>query len=503
MLRYGCFEIRTTCRSCGQPIPINGPFKTLSCSACFENMDLSTEIIAGFLNDFEEDYESLSEGEGQGGTLMSGGGTFEYAYWLLKPRCSSCKTPLPIPGNSGSSTIKCTECNSVYYVYPIPEFLRKHVPSAKFCFSLEPPQENESSVSLKIDEDSLRPVVMACPKCGAALSVSSGSERIMNCSYCNSDVYTPDAVWKRLHPIRKSEEWFVSFEGKNNKQLQNLRRLRDQKEEKKELKTWRLRNAPGKATVKYRPIFIAIGILLSLIIIIGLVFTLTGYNQKRVLSILSSIVPIILVSTVIIVPVGFVLRTLFSAKFGRGKGCKQAMALLAEKHGWKHEGSEYNSSIGYINAKYRGRDIEIDPGDDYAIEVDVDDSPFYLNTEPPGYPGDSVQRFTTGDIRFDNLFPIRYATFEFAEKIEKSTEDAKIVLAPIYWFINRWEKKLGRLKIDWRSASVHLIPGHVEIMDAGGKYLLEEDLEPLLEDMIVLAAGIEAVVAGREPELPL
>ncbi len=49
---------------------------------------------------------------------------------------------------------------------------------------------------------------------------------------------------------------------------------------------------------------------------------------------------------------------------------------------------------------------------------------------------------------------------------------------------------------------MHLIPGHVEIMDAGGKYLLAEDLESLLEDMTVLAAAIDAVASGRESELP-
>ncbi len=502
MPRYGCFEIRTSCRSCGHSIPINGPFRSLLCTACFENLLLSPERIADFLNDFEEDYEGLTEGQGQGGTLMSGSGTFEYGYWRLEPRCSSCKAALPIPDDFGSSTVKCTKCDSVYYVYPVPEWLQRHVPSARLCFTPEPPQGNENTADLKVDEDSLQPVVMACPKCAAALSVSSGSERIMNCSYCNSDVYVPDAVWKRLHPVRRSEEWFVSFEGKNNNQLQASRRLRDQKEEKKELKTWRLCNAPGKATVKYRSILIILGVFFSLTVVISLVLSLAGYNQKHVLSILTSMAQTALVVGVTLVPVGFVIRTLFSAKIGRGKGCKQAMTLLAEKHDWKHDGSEYNSSLGYINASYRGRDVEIDPGDDYAIEVDIDDSPFYLNTEPPGYPQNGVQRFTTGDSRFDNLFPIRYATAELAEKIEESIEDAKVVLAPVYWFMDRWQKKLGRLKIDWSNAAVHLTPGHVEIMDAGGKYLLAEDLEPLLEDMIVLAAASDAVASGREPEFP-
>ncbi|MCK5785083.1 MAG: hypothetical protein KAH54_00845 [Candidatus Sabulitectum sp.] len=501
MPRYGCFEIRTSCRSCGHSIPINGPFRRLSCTACFEDMVLSPERIADFLNDFEEEYEGLADRQGQGGTLMSGSGTFKYSYWRLKPRCSSCKAVLPLTEEPGSSSVKCTECGSVYYIFPVPEWLGKLVPSARLCFTQQPPPENNDSAGLKVNENSQKPVVMACPQCAAALSVSSGSERIMNCSYCNSEIYVPDAVWKRLYPVRKSEEWFVSFEGKNNNQLQASRRLRDQKEEEKELKTWRLRNAPKKAAGKFRPILIILGVILSLAVVVSLVLVLSGYNQKRVLGILESLLPIVLTAGAVLIPVGFVLQTLFSAKMGKGKNCKQAMTLLSEKHGWKHEGAEYSSSLGYIRAKYRGRDIEIDPGDDYAIEVDINDSPFYLNTEPPGYPHEGVRRFTSGDCRFDDLFPIRYTTPELAEKIEQSVDHAKVVLAPIYWFLDRWEKKLGRLRIDWSDAAVHLIPGHMEIMDAGGKYLLAEDLEPLLEDMTTLAAAIDAVASGREPDL--
>ena len=465
-------------------------------------MVLSPERIADFLNDFEEEYEGLTDGQGQGGTLMSGSGTFKYGYWRLEPRCSTCETPLIIPEDTDSCSVKCTKCDSVYYLYPVPEALKKQVPSARLCLSQQPPPEGRKPADMKVDEDSTKPVVMACPQCAAALSVSSGSERVMECNYCNSEVYVPDAVWKRLHPVRKSEEWFVSFEGRNNKQLQASRRLRDQKEEKKELKTWSLRNTPKKAAGKLRPALIFIGAFLSIVLLIGLILILDGYNKKQIFEFFASYSPLILAIGVSLFPVGFVLRTLFSAKIGRGKGCKQAIALLAEKHGWKHDGAEYNSSLGYIRAKYRGRDIEIDPGDDYAIEVDIDDSPFYLNTEPPGYPNEGVQRFTTGDRRFDGLFPIRYAIPELADKIEKSVEDGKAVLAPVYWFLDRWEKKLGRFRIDWSDAAVHLIPGHVEIMDAGGKYLLADDLEPLLEDMIVLAAAIDAVASGKEPEFP-
>lgn len=56
--------------------------------------------------------------------------------------------------------------------------------------------------------------------------------------------------------------------------------------------------------------------------------------------------------------------------------------------------------------------------------------------------------------------------------------------------------------MDSSDVSAHLVPGHGEIMGSGGKYLPGECIEPLLEDMIVLAAAIDAVAAGKEPEFP-
>ena len=502
MNRYGCFEIRTTCSSCGQSLPINGPYRRLFCTACIEDILISPDIIAGFLNDFEEEYESLAEGQGRGGTLMSGSGTFKYSYWRMQPRCSSCKKPLSIPEVPDSSIQRCSECDEPYYVFSVPEWLQKQVPSARFCCTPQPPAGDTDDKGMEIDENSTKPIVMSCPQCAGALSVSARSERIMECAYCNSEVFVPDTIWKRLHPVRKTEAWLVCFEGKNIKQLQSERRIMDIEEEKEELIKWRLKNAPKKARRKFRTIFKTIVICLAAVIAATVVIDLTGGDQQDVSEIWARYGQYILIPVVILLPVGFVLRIMFSSKIGKGKECKQAIARLAEKHSWTHNGAEFKSTLGSINAKYRGRDIEINPGDDYAIEVEINNSPWYIKTDPPGWPHGGVQRFTTGDRRFDNLFPIRYATPELAERIEKSVDEAMLLLAPVYWFLDRWQKKLGRFKIDYSDAAVHLIPGHVELMESGNRYLLAEDLEPLLEDMIILAAGIEAISSGREPELP-
>ena len=500
MERYGCFEVRTTCSSCGSPIVVNGPYRLITCPSCFKQTDIS-DTMAGFLNDFEEEYEGFDNGQGQGGTLMGGSGTFQYGYWRLAPRCSSCKTDLNIPEDGEASSVKCTKCGREHFVSPVPEWLKHEVPSATLIVASQPVSDAGESI-LKLDDESLKPIVMTCPQCSGALTVSTGSERILNCSYCNTEVYVPDAIWRKLHPVNKTVEWFVGFAGKNSAQLQSARRAQDTREEKKFLRGWKMRSVPSRASKKYKPVLITVVVLAVVFSAAVLVMVALGYSSSIISKVLSPYAVYAVIAAAVLLPVGGVLKSVFMGVAGKGKLCKQAMTRLAEKHGWKHSGTEYRSTVGYINAKYRGHDIEIDPSDDYAIEIDLDDSPFYLNTEVPGYPQDGVQRFTTGDSSFDNLFPIRYATPELAERIQKSPQEAAVVLAPIYWFVNRWEGKLWKLKIDWRDVGVHLISGSSGFMDTGSGYLPPEDLEPLLEDMIVLAAGIEAVAAGKQFEPP-
>ncbi|MBN2586696.1 MAG: hypothetical protein JXA64_01270 [Candidatus Fermentibacteraceae bacterium] len=501
-MRYGCFEIRTACRACGRSIPVNGPVRLLICTACFEETPVDPRVLAGFLNDFEEEYEALTEGQGRGGTLISGSGTFKYGYWKLPPRCSSCRHPLPVPDGPGVSSVTCSECSTVHYAYPVPDWLREPAPSAWLCITPEPPPGREEQGSGAMGDGSEQPVVMSCPQCAGAVSISADTGRVMRCDYCDSEVYIPDAVWLRVHPVERTREWFVSFQGRNIRQLRTERRAMDAGAEKKELRTWMLRNAPGMAWWKMKPILSVLGAFLLVTAAVSLVFTFPGKHSGDFLRNFSRAAPYTLTPAAVLVPVGFVLRMMFSAKIGKRRKCKQAMTALAGKHGWKHESAGYGSTLGSISAKYRGREIEIDPGGEYAITVEINRSPFYLKTEPPGYPQESVRRFTTGDGYFDGLFPVRYAEPKMAERIERSPEGAGQSLAPVYRFLERWGGRLGRLIIDGSEAGVHLKPGHSEFMDSGTRFLLVDDIEPLLEDMTILAGGIDALASGRDTELP-
>ena len=150
----------------------------------------------------------------------------------------------------------------------------------------------------------------------------------MECGYCNSEVYVPDAVWKRLHPVRKTEEWFVCFEGKNKMQLQAARRANDLKDEKEELMQWRLKNTPKKVRTRFKSILRIFGIFFAILVVTSVIFALSGKNEKDISGIYSRYAPFLVIPFAIGIPVWFALKGSFSAQIGKGKGCKQALAML-------------------------------------------------------------------------------------------------------------------------------------------------------------------------------
>ncbi len=502
MQRYGCFETQTACGRCGQPAPINGPLRCVDCAACHTPVQIPPDVLSGIMNDFEEDHPAFEKGEGRSGTIMSGAGTFTYGCYSLDPRCSSCGAAFPEFDADADMTTSCVSCGTPMEVYPAPKWLSDIVPSAVQCVSVERERDGDARPGVQPDEESKNPVVMSCPQCGGALTVTGGSERILKCVYCSVDVYIPDAVWARLHPVKKTAEWFIRFEGKTPSQRAAEIRARDVKEEKAALAGWKPKRKAARGTPWIKYMLLGMALIVFLLVGVSVMMGLLGYEKEEIEGVRTVIMTAIGITVFVVVTAGGALHMNIAYWFATPGKCKKAMSALAEKHGWKHEGAEYKMNMGSIDATYRGRDIEIDPDGDYAIEVDIDGSPFYLKTEPPGYPPDGLVRFTTGNVLFDDTFPIRYAKPEIVKGIKQSPESLDRLISPFIWFMNRWSERLAMLRVDWSSIAVHLSPGHEERTLISTKYLKPGDIEPLLEDMMVVAKAIELIVRGRDPVLP-
>ena len=498
MYRSGCFEIRTSCPRCGQSVPVNGPFRSLLCSGCFETFSIPDKTITGFLNNFEEEFTDLAEGEGSGGTIISGAGTFTYGYWRLAPRCSECRKPLKLPEYTEDAKITC-QCGIKYQVYPAAEWLLEHTPSIRQVISIERELNREGPVESAIRTDSHELVVMTCPQCGGALSIGAGNERVMKCIFCSSEVYIPDAIWTRLHPARKTEEWFVVFDGKTARQILDEQRLIDEKEQEEALKRWkpgRLRKLPRGKRIRW--LLIVLGILALFHITAG-IMQLAGASTEKIESVIGVMFMITLGIAFLTITLGSTFYMEIAYRWGYPGKCRKAMEEFAARRNWKHQGREHKQNMGSIESKHRDCEFTIHPDDDYAVEVSLNDSDFYMKTESPAYPPDDLLRFTTDDQRFNNWFPIRYAKPSMIRRLKIDQED---ILKPFHWFLDRWEDRLAIMKVDRSDLEAHLAPGHKTRFGVAVRFIYPEDLEPFFEDMITLARAIDCVTKGKKPELP-
>ena len=492
----------TRCRSCGLPVPLNGPVRTTTCASCFNAVVTPGEIYIGFFNDFEGVCNGIEDGQGQEGTVLAGGATYTYGFYRMAPRCEGCREALPEVSAGTDGKFACPACGRAHDIYPAPSWITAAVPSAAQCICADREDDGGDKTVSGAEGESARPVAMNCPQCGGGLLVSGASERIMQCRYCQVDVYIPDPVWLRLHPVKTVRKWYMAFEGESPEALNEVRRAEDLKKEKEDLKGRR----PGTGsknpaiTFLHRGLKAGAGILFFFLLIAGTLLLLR-HSPLEIGEIFSRILVGIAIAAFAVLTLYSVLHMEIAFRFrGAGK-CRRAMISLAEKNKWKYTGIEYKNTMGSITAKIKGREFSLDPDNNHALKVDIESSPFYLSTDPPGFPGDDLVRFTAGVRRFDELFPIRYAERKIAGEMEKMTDRKNLILSSFLWFLDRWEVKLGKMLIDSSGIHIHLLPGYEESFINPVRYLNPEDIEPLIQDTMVLAAALEAAVMGKKPEL--
>jgi len=482
MPRFGCFELIATCGRCDSPVPVNAPTRSLRCGSCGESVHLPPEIIAGLINDFDEEHPELQRGHGSGGTLISGSGRYVYSYWRLRPRCGVCETALDTASVAPGDPLICRECGEAYaYLHP-PEWLTAEAPAVSACVCrhrfVDAPEAAGGETP-----DGESPVAMGCPQCGGFLELDMSAGRMQRCGYCGEDVRIPDGLWHRLRPPVKAREWFCILDGPTLAQRRMERRRGDLEEQKAEMRRRTpppLRSARASGALGRTFRFIALAALVPLFTALAAIAA--GASATQAVPIMS-----LSVGTVIL---GLIMVPAFSCsisyRWGWAGKCKERMTELAAERGWEHSGSHHRSCMGRIGSDVGGREFRLHPGEEYAVEVDQDSPGLYLKTEAPAWPPDGLVRFTTGDPGFDRLFPVRYADPRLADAIESSPGK---ILEPFGPFLSRWEGALARFRLDWSSMEAHLAPGH----EKSPRWLYPEEIEPLLYSMMDLAKRVERV----------
>jgi len=212
--------MRVDCPACGQPVPLNAPSESAHCAACTRDFALPPELFADVLLRFDDAYPEKVDPFAKGTDATIGELRVHATYHSGAPVCEKCSAELVLtaPPSEGTVTFACAACGDPAACFPVPEWLRALVPTATHV-AVADATAAPSAVASQPRREESRPVLMPCPGCGASLKLTSDTTRTLQCAFCKNDVYLPDDLWRRLHPMRTMAPWFVRFEGVSRGQI--------------------------------------------------------------------------------------------------------------------------------------------------------------------------------------------------------------------------------------------------------------------------------------------
>ncbi len=194
--RFACIKLGNTCGNCKARIPVNGPLLHPVCPTCGAERNFPPQAIGSMLAWVAETKPRSA------GWLFHSGFHFTHKMTRTAPFCRQCETDLPLVPLGTDATIECPKCSASYATFPVPAAIQPFAGAARQLYCGErdgderPARENA-------------PVVHPCPSCGAELTIGQETGRVHRCEFCGNDIFLPDEVWHRFHPVTEILPWFV------------------------------------------------------------------------------------------------------------------------------------------------------------------------------------------------------------------------------------------------------------------------------------------------------
>jgi len=210
-------RINLTCPDCNNAIPVNKIKNEAECPNCMSVVKLPAawwkEEI--FSSEQLKEASDCKEGEYFTCSVYTGELKYDLIYGKRFPRCQVCKNDLTEDTKwtlddirlaaENSEFIRCKKCNDAVTIRIPDEFVKSlfHLPvHAIIAEDFDQKADSEFKGEL---------MMFACLQCGASLKCD-GSARVVSCSYCNSDNFLPQELWRRLHPVPKPKFLFILAE---------------------------------------------------------------------------------------------------------------------------------------------------------------------------------------------------------------------------------------------------------------------------------------------------
>ena len=216
-ITYSTFTMLMQCEHCGGGLPLQGPMRTVRCTACQGDNRIEAERIATYLQDAAEGVSDIMD-------------EIKFKHFRDGHPCPECGSPVDltrIPVGVESST-PCEKCGAPIFSFPPPPWLKEQLPGLVQVYGAErdPADLPASGTPLAVGEEKTKakPIVTACPQCNGSLSVTADSPRTMACTFCGASVFLPEELWRTLHPVKRVAPWSIAWEGYPLVRLEDIRR---------------------------------------------------------------------------------------------------------------------------------------------------------------------------------------------------------------------------------------------------------------------------------------
>ncbi|MGO8998161.1 MAG: hypothetical protein ACLQVI_32985 [Polyangiaceae bacterium] len=200
-------ELKTSCKACGEHIPINAVVEQLECSRCHEAVRLDVATWKKILEAPALDGPRAEPGK-HDVSVIEVGRSIVRNFAKKDASCARCGGTIPLPEaleHAARGWCACAQCGERVSVRPLPPAFAglggiTHLVGEDFG------QLGASGPGAPATSGS---VTVSCPACGGVLGVDALSLRSAPCKYCGAGVVLPDAVWQKLHPTATQRAWYL------------------------------------------------------------------------------------------------------------------------------------------------------------------------------------------------------------------------------------------------------------------------------------------------------
>jgi DNA-directed RNA polymerase subunit RPC12/RpoP len=189
--------------ACGRLVPINALISRALCPACNKPVEVELARLV-------PDVIAADADLGKTRSIALIGKHAQLESTREDPACASCGTPVPDEAAAFAARgfTMCPGCGARIAVRPPPRDLAPLLRGASLIVGED--LEQMATGAAGKAPNAAQPIELRCTSCHAPLKID-GTRRTVRCEYCSTDLFLPDDLWLRMHPIERRRSFYLCW----------------------------------------------------------------------------------------------------------------------------------------------------------------------------------------------------------------------------------------------------------------------------------------------------